>query len=144
MQEVKLRSGDLLKAGHHLSPAVRTSPRIAGRRDLATAGGDPSGKPPQHFGTATKANSMAMFGQPRQCVLHKGKKGFGFVLRGAKVSATAFSSYLPQIPAYGQGQFHEIFYSFFCQTTPVVSIINRRRQFCEILAGLVRGPDRMF
>jgi len=81
---VKLRSGDLLKASH-LSPNIRTSPRIAGRRD----GGDPSGKlPQQHFGTATKAaaNGAVVLGQPRQCVLHKGKKGFGFVLRGAKVS----------------------------------------------------------
>ncbi len=89
MQEVKLRSGELLKSC--LSPALRTSPRIVGRRDLtaASATADPSGKQMQHFGTATKAmvnGGLAMLGQPRQCVLHKGKKGFGFVLRGAKVT----------------------------------------------------------
>jgi hypothetical protein len=89
VQEVKLRSGELLKSC--LSPALRTSPRIVGRRDLtaASATADPSGKQMQHFGTATKAmvnGGLAMLGQPRQCVLHKGKKGFGFVLRGAKVT----------------------------------------------------------
>ena len=92
-QEVKLRSNELLKPC--LSPAVRTSPRIVGRRDLAAAAGEQNSgskaqlqQAQQHFGTASKAgpfNGMRMFGEPRQCVLHKGKKGFGFVLRGAKV-----------------------------------------------------------
>jgi hypothetical protein len=86
-----MRSGDRLTTTH-LSPNIRTSPRIAGRRDLAAAAGsgDSTGKPPpQRFGTATKAatSSAAVVGQPRQCILHKGKKGFGFVLRGAKVGA---------------------------------------------------------
>ncbi len=87
LQEVKLGSSELLKAT--LSPAVRTSPRIAGRRDMAA--GELNGKQQQHqhhFGTASKAaaSGLSYTGQPRQCVLHKGKKGFGFVLRGAKVS----------------------------------------------------------
>jgi hypothetical protein len=86
-----MRSGDRLTTTH-LSPNIqRTSPRIAGRRDIAAAAavgsGDSTGKP--RFGTATKAatNGAAAMavGQPRQCILHKGKKGFGFVLRGAKV-----------------------------------------------------------
>ena len=61
---------------------VRQEVRVAGRReirDLTT----------KHFGTLSggRAKIGLSIGAPRNCVLHKGKKGFGFVLRGAKAAS---------------------------------------------------------
>ena len=42
----------------------------------------------KHFGTTVRTGKIGLnFGHPRNCVLHKGKKGFGFVLRGAKAAS---------------------------------------------------------
>ena len=61
---------------------VRQEVRVAGRReirDLTT----------KHFGTVSGGRGKIglSIGAPRNCVLHKGKKGFGFVLRGAKAAS---------------------------------------------------------
>ena len=61
---------------------ARQEARVAGRReirDLTT----------KHFGTISGGRGKIglTIGAPRNCVLHKGKKGFGFVLRGAKAAS---------------------------------------------------------
>ena len=47
-------------------------------------------QPGKHFGTTVRSAGGKIgltIGHPRACVLHKGKKGFGFVLRGAKAAS---------------------------------------------------------
>ena len=39
------------------------------------------------FLNSTLELSFSITGEPRTCVLHKGKRGFGFVLRGAKAAS---------------------------------------------------------
>ena len=79
VQEVRLRNPDTVK-----QIQVVVAPRVPGRREIR----DLTSK---HFGTAGRSGSAllknATFGEPRACVLHKGKKGFGFVLRGAKAAS---------------------------------------------------------
>lgn len=44
----------------------------------------------KYFGTTVRGSNGKIgltIGHPRSCVLHKGKKGFGFVLRGAKAAS---------------------------------------------------------
>ncbi|OQR74531.1 hypothetical protein BIW11_09003, partial [Tropilaelaps mercedesae] len=102
-QQLSLRSGDTIEVlrvldsvmlegrnrntGHcGLFPAVCVALQGAnqpspGRSDP----NDPEGRIPR--GRSPKGPhgmSAKMFGEPRTVVLHKGKKGFGFVLRGAK------------------------------------------------------------
>lgn len=48
--------------------------RIAGRREMTV----------QHYGTTPRIKSL--HGEPRTVILHKGQRGFGFVLRGAKTN----------------------------------------------------------
>ena len=56
---------------------VRSEARVVGRREV------------KQFGTLgpVRGNISLKVGAPRNCVLHKGKKGFGFVLRGAKAAS---------------------------------------------------------
>eukprot|EP00090_Calanus_glacialis_P037365 TRINITY_DN6425_c0_g1_i1.p1 TRINITY_DN6425_c0_g1~~TRINITY_DN6425_c0_g1_i1.p1 ORF type:complete len:1871 (+),score=328.76 TRINITY_DN6425_c0_g1_i1:592-6204(+) len=73
VEEVRLRNPESLKQN------LVIVPRVPGRREIR----DLTNK---HFGTAIRIK-CATIGQPRTCVLHKGKKGFGFVLRGAKAAS---------------------------------------------------------
>ncbi|XP_023341633.1 SH3 and multiple ankyrin repeat domains protein 3 [Eurytemora carolleeae] len=98
VQEVRFRShannkevikeNDVSPRSVEMSPrSVEVSPRVGGRRE---------GEIMKHFGTATKSGVTFVTGLPRQCVLHKGRKGFGFVLRGAK----AASPLMDMIPSH--------------------------------------------
>jgi len=73
VEEVRLRNPETLKQN------LVIVPRVPGRREIRDLTS-------RHFGTAIRIKS-ATIGQPRACVLHKGKKGFGFVLRGAKAAS---------------------------------------------------------
>ena len=66
VEEVRLRNPE------HLKQNLVIVPRVPGRREIR----DLTNK---HFGTAIRIKS-ATIGQPRTCVLHKGKKGFGFTV----------------------------------------------------------------
>ncbi|XP_014240790.1 SH3 and multiple ankyrin repeat domains protein 3 isoform X2 [Cimex lectularius] len=62
----------------------RPSTRIAGRREPS-----PAQQPPmamKHFATAPR-NKKQLPAEPRTVVLHRGRRGFGFVLRGAKATS---------------------------------------------------------
>ncbi|XP_046439349.1 SH3 and multiple ankyrin repeat domains protein 3-like isoform X6 [Daphnia pulex] len=98
VQEVRLRNPAAIAAArHHPSPAViskatgvpnmgMTLPvpvpvlqlgktmeaRAAGRREMTA----------QNYGTTPRMKSL--YSEPRTVILHKGQRGFGFVLRGAK------------------------------------------------------------
>ena len=73
--QVRLRnSGETPKQDLVIPPA-----RVPGRREIR----DLTNK---HFGTSVRMKDP-IIGEPRTCVLHKGKKGFGFVLRGAKAAS---------------------------------------------------------
>ena len=77
VQEVRLRSSGPEAPG---KPSIEIpAARIPGRREIR----DLTSK---HFGTAVRVKN-AIIGEAHTCVLHKGKKGFGFVLRGAKAAS---------------------------------------------------------
>ncbi|XP_040569344.1 uncharacterized protein Prosap isoform X2 [Lepeophtheirus salmonis] len=73
-QEVRLRNPDAVH-----SPPITSTPapgsRVLGRRELR------ENRPYQFL------NNRFMGLEPRTAILHKGKKGFGFVLRGAKAAS---------------------------------------------------------
>ena len=72
VEEVRLRNGRTGQV-HQVAPSRRQE-----IRDLTN----------KHFGTTVRAGKIGLnIGHPRNCVLHKGKKGFGFVLRGAKAAS---------------------------------------------------------
>uniref|UniRef100_A0A2R5L8X2 Putative ankyrin n=1 Tax=Ornithodoros turicata TaxID=34597 RepID=A0A2R5L8X2_9ACAR len=63
VQEVKLR------------PGPSNQGRVKGRREMHASG------------VTTLPRRWRMYGEPRTVILHKSKKGFGFVLRGAKATS---------------------------------------------------------
>lgn len=63
VQEVKLR------------PGPSSQGRVKGRREMHASG------------VTTLPRRWRMYGEPRTVILHKSKKGFGFVLRGAKATS---------------------------------------------------------
>ena len=75
VQEVRLRGAEVPK-----QDLILPATRVPGRREIR----DLTSK---HFGTAVRMVKDPIIGDPRSCVLHKGKKGFGFVLRGAKAAS---------------------------------------------------------
>ncbi|XP_049512063.1 uncharacterized protein LOC119464580 isoform X7 [Dermacentor silvarum] len=64
VQEVKMRGSSSSQG------------RVRGRREMQTSSG-----------AATLPRRWRMYGEPRTVVLHRSKKGFGFVLRGAKATS---------------------------------------------------------
>ncbi|XP_059079130.1 uncharacterized protein LOC131877469 [Tigriopus californicus] len=83
VQEVRLRNAE----------GINKINRVMGRRETQQQQQQQQQpQPPQsslqpHFSTASRAQVKIIPGEPRICVLHKGKKGFGFVLRGAKAAS---------------------------------------------------------
>ncbi|KAK7078928.1 hypothetical protein SK128_002588 [Halocaridina rubra] len=71
VQEVRLRNPQAVRESL-IAPQVA---RIQGRREMMV----------QHYGTAPRIRKTTI--EPRTVVLHRGKKGFGFVLRGAKATS---------------------------------------------------------
>ncbi|KAG1701285.1 SH3 and multiple ankyrin repeat domains protein 1 [Nymphon striatum] len=80
IQEVKLRNPDSRSAYHS-----RKS-RTEGRREMDT----------KKLTAIPRGHKM--YGEPRTVILHKGKKGFGFVLRGAKAICILAASPLIEAP----------------------------------------------
>ncbi|XP_066989733.1 protein shank isoform X5 [Macrobrachium rosenbergii] len=72
VQEVRLRNPQAIRESL-IAPQVA---RVQGRREMMVH---------QHYGTAPRLRKTA--NEPRTVVLHRGKKGFGFVLRGAKATS---------------------------------------------------------
>ena len=81
VEEVRLRSG---AAGVNKFYELRQS----GGGTMTRA--PPAQQSQKYFGTVVRGSNGKIglsIGHPRACVLHKGKKGFGFVLRGAKAAS---------------------------------------------------------
>ncbi|XP_028132157.2 SH3 and multiple ankyrin repeat domains protein 2 isoform X3 [Diabrotica virgifera virgifera] len=82
-QEVRLRHHNIqapMMVAKDPRPPSQTSSRVLGRRESTS----------KHFATAprtTKKSFANLPAEPRTVVLHKGKKGFGFILRGAKATS---------------------------------------------------------
>ncbi|KAK3885694.1 hypothetical protein Pcinc_010114 [Petrolisthes cinctipes] len=72
VQEVRLRNPQAVRESL-IAPQVA---RVQGRREMLVH---------QQYGTAPRIRKPA--NEPRTVVLHRGKKGFGFVLRGAKATS---------------------------------------------------------
>ncbi|XP_069950590.1 protein shank isoform X2 [Cherax quadricarinatus] len=72
VQEVRLRNPQAVRESL-IAPQVA---RVQGRREIMIQ---------QHYGTAPRIRKP--INEPRTVVLHRGKKGFGFVLRGAKATS---------------------------------------------------------
>ncbi|XP_050736843.1 SH3 and multiple ankyrin repeat domains protein 2-like isoform X5 [Eriocheir sinensis] len=72
VQEVRLRNPQAVRESL-IAPQVA---RVQGRREMMV---------PPHYGTAPRIRKPV--NEPRTVVLHRGKKGFGFVLRGAKATS---------------------------------------------------------
>ncbi|XP_042225629.1 protein shank-like isoform X5 [Homarus americanus] len=72
VQEVRLRNPQAVRESL-IAPQVA---RVQGRREMMVQ---------QHYGTAPRIRKP--INEPRTVVLHRGKKGFGFVLRGAKATS---------------------------------------------------------
>ncbi|CAG9854994.1 unnamed protein product [Phyllotreta striolata] len=83
VQEVRLRAHNI-QAPMMVAkdrPPSQSANRVLGRRESNTS---------KHFATAprtTKRTYSNLPAEPRTVVLHKGKKGFGFILRGAKATS---------------------------------------------------------
>ncbi|CAH1235135.1 unnamed protein product [Diabrotica balteata] len=82
-QEVRLRHHNIqapMMVAKDPRPPSQTSSRVLGRRESTS----------KHFATAPRATKKSFANlpaEPRTVVLHKGKKGFGFILRGAKATS---------------------------------------------------------
>nr|XP_027226662.1 protein shank-like isoform X2 [Penaeus vannamei] len=76
VQEVRLRNPQAVRESL-IAPQVA---RVQGRREMLVH---------QHYGTAPRLRKPVVnqASEPRTVVLHRGKKGFGFVLRGAKATS---------------------------------------------------------
>ena len=61
-------------------PKFLRDPHLRRKIDLGSSGFS-------RFLNSTLELSFSITGEPRTCVLHKGKRGFGFVLRGAKAAS---------------------------------------------------------
>ncbi|KAG5896565.1 hypothetical protein JTB14_010394 [Gonioctena quinquepunctata] len=82
VQEVRLRHHNIpapMMVAKDPRPTSHTSSRVIGRRESTS----------KHFATAprTKKGYSTLPAEPRTVVLHRGKKGFGFILRGAKATS---------------------------------------------------------
>ncbi|XP_057667503.1 SH3 and multiple ankyrin repeat domains protein 2 isoform X3 [Diorhabda carinulata] len=84
VQEVRLRHHNIqatMIVAKDPRPPSQTSSRVLGRRESTS----------KHFATAPRATKKTyshLPAEPRTVVLHKGRKGFGFILRGAKATST--------------------------------------------------------
>ncbi|XP_074037610.1 SH3 and multiple ankyrin repeat domains prosap isoform X2 [Leptinotarsa decemlineata] len=82
VQEVRFRHQNIpapMMVAKDPRPPSHTGNRVIGRRESTS----------NHFATAprTKKGYSNVPAQPRTVVLHRGKKGFGFILRGAKATS---------------------------------------------------------
>lgn len=83
VQEVRLRHHNIqapMMVAKDPRPPSQGGNRVLGRRESTS----------KHFATAprtTKRSFSNLPAEPRTVVLHKGKKGFGFILRGAKATS---------------------------------------------------------
>ncbi|CAG9820115.1 unnamed protein product, partial [Phaedon cochleariae] len=82
VQEVRLRHHNIptpMIVAKDPRPPSQTAHRVLGRRESTS----------KHFATAPRAKKLYsnVPAEPRTVVLHKGKKGFGFILRGAKATS---------------------------------------------------------
>ncbi|KAJ9601176.1 hypothetical protein L9F63_000644, partial [Diploptera punctata] len=81
VQEVQLRQGAVVPpvlppAPPTIMPGSRTTSRVQGRRESMH----------KHFATAPRLKKQ-LPAEPRTVVLHRARKGFGFILRGAKATS---------------------------------------------------------
>ncbi|RZB49894.1 SH3 and multiple ankyrin repeat domains protein 3, partial [Asbolus verrucosus] len=82
VQEVKLRHHNIqapmmvAKDTRH-QPSKPSSGRVLGRRESTS----------KHFATAPRVKKTYGDTEPRTVVLHRGRKGFGFILKGAKATS---------------------------------------------------------
>uniref|UniRef100_A0A023EY43 Putative pdz domain-containing protein n=1 Tax=Triatoma infestans TaxID=30076 RepID=A0A023EY43_TRIIF len=70
----------------HQTTRRRPSTRVSGRRESNTSPAPPAPANMKHFATAPR-NKKQLPAEPRTVVLHRGRRGFGFVLRGAKATS---------------------------------------------------------
>ncbi|KAK4886879.1 hypothetical protein RN001_003150 [Aquatica leii] len=84
VQEVRLRHHNIqapMMVARDSKPPSRpnSSNRVAGRREISA----------KHFATAPRLKKIYtdLPAEPRTVILHKGRKGFGFILRGAKATS---------------------------------------------------------
>ncbi|XP_044255873.1 SH3 and multiple ankyrin repeat domains protein 3 isoform X3 [Tribolium madens] len=84
VQEVRLRHHNIhapmMVARDTRPPSTKPTNRVVGRRENTTS---------KHFATAPRLKKTFSYGEtePRTVVLHRGRKGFGFILRGAKATS---------------------------------------------------------
>ncbi|XP_063927953.1 protein shank isoform X4 [Zophobas morio] len=80
VQEVRLRhniQAPMMVARDARQPPSKSNGRVLGRRENTS----------KHFATAPRLKKTYGDSEPRTVVLHRGKKGFGFILRGAKATS---------------------------------------------------------
>ncbi|XP_015834869.1 SH3 and multiple ankyrin repeat domains protein 3 isoform X3 [Tribolium castaneum] len=77
VQEVRLRHHNIQAPMMVARDAKTTNGRVLGRRENTT----------KHFATAPRLKKSYGESEPRTVVLHRGRKGFGFILRGAKATS---------------------------------------------------------